>query len=116
MSYEPTNWKSGDVVTSAKLNKLEQGVANAGGGALVVHSSDADSPVLDKTWKEISDAVSAGQIVIVLNSYGDIGYLSAVPLYAVETETYFVHFFYSGNAQDTFVTDSENGYPVWTEG
>ncbi len=31
MSYEPTNWKTGDVVTSAKLNKLEQGVADAGG-------------------------------------------------------------------------------------
>ena len=28
--YEPTEWKKGDVVTSAKLNKLEQGVANAG--------------------------------------------------------------------------------------
>lgn len=26
MSYEPTNWKTGDVVTSAKLNKIEGGV------------------------------------------------------------------------------------------
>lgn len=32
MSYSPTTWKSGDVVTSAKLNKLEQGVAEAGSG------------------------------------------------------------------------------------
>lgn len=38
MSYEPTNWKSGDVVTSAKLNKLEQGVADAGGVMLVVNT------------------------------------------------------------------------------
>ena len=30
MSYEPTNWKTGDVVTSAKLNKLENAVANGG--------------------------------------------------------------------------------------
>ena len=38
MSYTPTEWKSGDVVTSAKLNKLEQGVADAtgGGGTLEV--------------------------------------------------------------------------------
>ena len=28
MSYEPTNWKPGDTVTSAKLNKMEQGIAN----------------------------------------------------------------------------------------
>lgn len=28
MSYTPTEWKSGDTVTSAKLNKIEQGIAN----------------------------------------------------------------------------------------
>ena len=28
MSYEPTEWKAGDTVTSAKLNKIEQGIAN----------------------------------------------------------------------------------------
>ena len=26
MSYEPTNWKKGDVVTSIRLNKIEQGI------------------------------------------------------------------------------------------
>jgi len=30
MAYEPTTWKAGDTVTSAKLNKLEQGVAANG--------------------------------------------------------------------------------------
>ena len=33
MSYEPTTWQTGDVVTSTKLNKLEQGVAAGGGGS-----------------------------------------------------------------------------------
>lgn len=28
MSYEPTNWKKGDKVTSTKLNKIEQGIVN----------------------------------------------------------------------------------------
>lgn len=31
MSYIPTNWQSGDIITSAKLNKMEQGIANGGG-------------------------------------------------------------------------------------
>ena len=31
MSYTPTTWATGDSVTATKLNKLEQGVANAGG-------------------------------------------------------------------------------------
>ena len=26
MSYEPTNWKKGDKVTSTRLNKIEQGI------------------------------------------------------------------------------------------
>lgn len=32
MSYVPTVWSAGDVVTAEKLNKLEQGVASSGGG------------------------------------------------------------------------------------
>lgn len=33
MSYEPTVWKTGDIVSSEKLNKLENGVVNSGGGS-----------------------------------------------------------------------------------
>ena len=32
MAYTPTTWVAGDTVTATKLNKLEQGVANAGSG------------------------------------------------------------------------------------
>lgn len=28
MSYEPTVWKDGDVITAEKMNKIEQGVKN----------------------------------------------------------------------------------------
>lgn len=59
MSYEPTNWKTGDVVTSAKLNKLEQGVA---GGVLVAHL-DEETGNVDKTWQEIYDALADGKTV-----------------------------------------------------
>ena len=30
MAYTPTNWSNGDVITAAKLNKLESGVTSAG--------------------------------------------------------------------------------------
>jgi len=70
MSYEPTTWKSGDVVTSAKLNKMEQGIAGAGGGALIVGqtvgeviedpSGDYRIATLNKTWTEIIEALQAG--------------------------------------------------------
>lgn len=39
MAYEPTVWQAGDTITSARLNKLEQGVAEGGGGVLVVEAT-----------------------------------------------------------------------------
>jgi len=33
MSYTPTEWANGDIVTAEKLNKLENGVAAGGGGS-----------------------------------------------------------------------------------
>ena len=43
MAYEPTEWSTGDVVTAAALNKMEQGIAS-GGGAFIV---DVVDPNLD---------------------------------------------------------------------
>lgn len=41
MSYIPTVWKSGDIVSSEKLNKLEQGVADATSESIIVEETDA---------------------------------------------------------------------------
>lgn len=32
MSYTPTTWNTGDTITASALNKIENGIANAGGG------------------------------------------------------------------------------------
>ena len=34
MSYTPTNWTTGDTITASALNKIENGIANAGGGGV----------------------------------------------------------------------------------
>ena len=57
MSYSPTTWESGDTITSAKLNKLEHGVASAGGGGVLIVTET--NGTLDKTWQEIHDATFA---------------------------------------------------------
>ena len=75
MAYEPTNWKTGDVVTSAKLNKLEQGVA-AGSGVPVVHETydeSAGTYTLDKTWQEIYDGIGAGVGYFIFVASADAG-------------------------------------------
>lgn len=68
MSYTPTDWKSGDTITSEKLNKMEQGIADAGGtsggGVLYVGITDVDGvDTLTKTWQEIWDACENGCFV-----------------------------------------------------
>lgn len=49
MSYTPTEWKSGDVITSENLNKLEQGVAAAGGGG----GGGASIPIADLQYDHV---------------------------------------------------------------
>lgn len=79
MSYEPTNWKDGDLVTAKKLNKLEQGVANSGGGGTFIFSESESSPsgsVFTTTFREIIDALEQGKIVIYrYKEYGSNGYI-----------------------------------------
>lgn len=85
------------------------GGGSSGGGVLVVHASDDDTPVLDKTWQEISDAYSGGLVVILVGGYGDLGYLSSVPEH-MEDIGYSVAFF--GNQFfEQYVASSASGYP-----
>lgn len=56
MSYTPTVWNAGDVVTAEKLNKLEQGVAEGGGGGATFPTFAYDGRVwsCDMTYAEVS--------------------------------------------------------------
>ena len=89
MSYTPTEWKTGDVVTSAKLNKLEQGVA-AGSGVLVVHESydSATSTwTMDTVASEIWSAMQTGLAIVVSDiSSSVIAYVEHIP---EESEEYY---------------------------
>lgn len=66
MAYTPTMWKTGDTVTAANLNKLEEGVANAGGVLSIEMTYDTESYVttLNKTFGEIKQAFIAGKPII----------------------------------------------------
>lgn len=68
MAYEPTIWKKGDVVTSEKLNNLEDGVAAANKFSvgvidigIVVDGETGDSTIIiDETYEELLAAYSSG--------------------------------------------------------
>lgn len=56
MAYTPTTWATGDTVTATKLNKIEQGIANAGSAMIITDNGTA----LDKTFAEIYNAIISG--------------------------------------------------------
>lgn len=112
MSYEPTTWKDGDLVTSAKLNKLEQGVA-AGGGMMVVYMNP-ETGTLDKTWQEICDGGFG--VVMMEIPYG----LCYEPIIKITNEngSFIITTIALGSEGfETFLykTQSSNGYPVWQD-
>ena len=86
MSYEKQNWSNGDLITSEKLNHMEDGISNAssgGSGIMTVHFvpdlSNRGNPMppisIDKTPQEVFDAYRRGFIVraIAEGSTGDGG-------------------------------------------
>ena len=101
------------LVYNATTEKWENG-AGGGGGALIVHWSHDEVHgiyTLDKTWKEIADAMLLGPVLLLLDDNGSGEYsLSSIPIESVEINngTYGV-----SCSQGFFETDSENGYPYY---
>lgn len=76
MAYEPTIWKTGDIVSSERMNKIEQAIASNGGNIFYCNASIEDyydehsgqtMPVyqLDHTTQELIDVFDEGKIVVV---------------------------------------------------
>lgn len=112
MAYEPTNWKTGDVVTSAKLNKIEQGIAD--GGVLVVNRDS--SGTLDKTWQEILDADVA--FVVYTDGDGNHRREFVSELYILNGAYYMgTVLFIPGELENIttneYSVESPDGYPVY---
>lgn len=69
MAYTKNTWTDGDIVTSEKLNHMEDGIANADGGVMVINDTDN---TLDKTWQEIYDAMAQGILCVVRKDEGTL--------------------------------------------
>ena len=64
MSYTPTEWSTGDTITAALLNKMENGIAGAGGGYDAVirltHSNDSGEDTPANLTPSIESGTYAG--------------------------------------------------------
>lgn len=119
MSYTPNTWKSGDVVTSAKLNNIEQGIANAG-ALLVTATWDDNGCTLDKTWQEIHDAAPSVLIYgcddVEESTYCYIFCMVATikPIGGGADKYVVKAYDYVESATMTFESASSGGYPIYT--
>lgn len=130
MSYTPTNWKAGDTVTSAKLNKIEQGIASAGGANILVANCNLDSsntsgdppggtrsaasttiPSLDKTLGEILNADFVIVKMIQNNTLG-YGYITNIQ-YSEEGQIYDIIVFTGLSQPIAFIAQNESDYPTF---
>lgn len=65
MGYIPTEWQTGDVITAEKLNKAEEGIAAAGAYMVpAVLDTETSEVILQASFDDITDAVSAGRLVM----------------------------------------------------
>lgn len=123
MAYTPTTWTTGDTITTSKLNKIEQGIAGAGGCFLVGYDTN-NAMALDKTWQEIVDAVKSGKLPILYwentndignNMYeyhGEIKFFENWNHREDSLTPYSITFVNDGNGSSSFTASSPTDYPV----
>lgn len=80
MSYTPTEWGTGDTITAALLNKMENGIAAGGGGggydaevSIVVPSgSSAQISIVSGTYASLAALMTDGASPNILVRYWDV--------------------------------------------
>ena len=107
MSYTPNTWKSGDVVTSAKLNKMENGIVNS---VLVVTMDENNT--LDHTYAEIE---AANFVVYKYAPDGSFASFTPINMYGFVQGAYTVAFEIDGNIT-AYTASSKDEYPVLSQG
>lgn len=109
MAYEPTNWKKGDVVTAAKLNHLENGIAD-GAGELIVHLTENDGTwSADQTFADIDSTYQNGRNVRVMFSLemdgGGVLFSAPAVFRAEQNDMYAIAFQNVSSPQVTILAD-----------
>lgn len=115
MAYDPTVWKSGDTITSAKLNKLENGLAEAsgggtGGGVLKVGVNGQSQ--MDKTYAEIKAAFMEGIVFNILPTSDGYVLCIVTNCYNGEEGCYVSLNRMYGGGELSFECQTENDYPT----
>lgn len=85
MSYTPTTWNTGDTITPSALNKIEQGIAEGGGGGYdaevyIYHTAnsadDYDITIISGTFADLAAKIADNNVPSVLfRIWDDMNYV-----------------------------------------
>ena len=120
MAYEKQTWVTGEVITKEKLNHIEDGIANSGGGseALLV-GFDMLLNKFDKTWNEINTAFSNRQLCYAISETESGKFSYPIVACFQNGKIYLVAFIFADDAGVsviTFLTTDPDGYPQRSSG
>lgn len=72
MAYTPTTWKRGDIVTSEKLNKIENGIVEAGVMPVITITASGAFPHVTFTCdKEHEELYEMGNVQVIVRHNAD---------------------------------------------
>lgn len=116
MSYEPTNWKNGDLITAEKLNNIENGVKNISNisCAYIINPEDPSTGdlMLTKTYNEIKNATLAGITIPIITDFNnDPGTYEFYNINRISEseEGYYVHVVSHGGGSTEFWSSDPDG-------
>ena len=112
MSYTPHTWENDALITAAKMNNIEEGIAEGGGGSGSILFVTNDDGMLGKTWQEIYDAMASSVLCIAvlnlsLESTANITF-NLIQTVILQEGSYKV-FFDDGSV---FIAETANDYPI----
>lgn len=118
MAYKKQTWVTGEVITKEKLNHMEDGIANGGGGGVFIANLNTETQRLDKTWNEIKAAFTNGQPSYAVSKVGEVDAMYPILECGNNATAYTVRFLvFDTSSVDfvTFSTDDPNGYPTFNQ-
>lgn len=93
MSYTPTVWQTGDIVSSQKLNKLEEGVKNAyevmvinGTVTIDDRTQTVFTATMETTAEEIYNAAEAGKLLAFAYTAGTSKNMAIIDAVSINQE------------------------------
>ena len=111
MSYTPTTWTTGDTITASAMNKIENGIASAGGGGLV-HYTDT-SGTLDCTYNDLLADIEAGRLPYISNSSTNLVFGQLVQLDTMSD--YQAWFMVQTGGAGCYFSESADSYLVFAD-